>query len=109
MNHTAGPWKALHQFAISVIHGPNGEHIADTGAWRDDEHPEMRANAELIASAPELLSENERLKARVKELTEVLEEVQCDLRPGFSEIAAAVLKRRADAELFRRDLPDTGD
>lgn len=53
--HTPGPWKHSWQPRLSVIHGPNGEHIADTGAWRDDEHPEMRANGDLLAAAPDLL------------------------------------------------------
>lgn len=48
--HTPEPWEAQWQPRLSVIHGPEGEHIADTGCWRDDEHPEMRANAERIVA-----------------------------------------------------------
>ena len=51
---TPGPWEAFHQLRLSIIRGQDGEHIADTGSWRDDEIPELRANAHLIAAAPEL-------------------------------------------------------
>ena len=49
-DHTPEPWTAESQPRLSIIHGPNGEHIADTGCWRDDEHPEMRANAARIVA-----------------------------------------------------------
>ena len=49
-DHTPEPWTEQSQPRLSVIHGPGGEHIADTGCWRNDEHPEMRANAARIVA-----------------------------------------------------------
>ena len=60
--HTPGPWTVNDQLTFLIIHGPEGEHIAETGAWRHDvcqisnrKRAEMQANARLIAAAPELL------------------------------------------------------
>ena len=69
--HTPGPWKHTYMPRLSVIHGPNGEHVADTGAWRDDEHPEMRANAHLIAAAPDLLEALELLHDETRDYVEI--------------------------------------
>ncbi len=89
--HTPGPWKHTYMPRLSVIHGPNGEHVADTGAWRDDEHPEMRANAHLIAAAPDLLEALEVLIANA--------EVNYDARQwldGKAKARAAIAKAKGE-------------
>ncbi len=60
MGYTPGPWeiesgnKSMHH---SVIRGAEREHVADTSPnWLHSDPLEMsRANAQLIAAAPELL------------------------------------------------------
>jgi hypothetical protein len=66
--HTPGPWHLARPWTIREpnghdltripIHGPKGEHIADCLEWDGDlpeNKDEIRANARLIAAAPELL------------------------------------------------------
>lgn len=62
--HTPGPWthynaKLRPQFSVRVneIHGPNGEVIVQWGGFdaADGKKPEIKANARLIAAAPDLL------------------------------------------------------
>ena len=81
--HTPGPWVSDFSFGeysegkiratcinehcntIAMIHGQNW------GAWRlaeDNGDAEFETNARLIAAAPSLLAEVERLQARVAEL-----------------------------------------
>lgn len=58
--HTPGPWKRNH---LTVTAVSNGVHIADAsppnkairGAEREEEMEYCRANAQLMATAPELL------------------------------------------------------
>lgn len=59
MNHTPGPWRTT---GLNVRAGDALICYA-TNHWADDETPEneRQANADLIASAPELLAALERL------------------------------------------------
>jgi len=50
--HTPGPWH-LHDMEQFTICGPNYKAVAETKTRRSDD--ECRANARLIAAAPELL------------------------------------------------------
>ena len=62
--HTPGPWTddtltnqnpTFSNGAMRIVTG-DGARIAFLPMWQDDEHQEARANARLIAAAPELLS-----------------------------------------------------
>jgi hypothetical protein len=58
-NHTPGPWALLDRAENSrtLTHITNGAHIVCTlGTTRTDGSPNHSANANLIASAPDLLS-----------------------------------------------------
>lgn len=58
-NHTPGPWALLDRDENSrtLTHITNGAHIVCTlGTTRTDGSPNHSANANLIASAPDLLS-----------------------------------------------------
>lgn len=76
--HTPGPWLYVHGYIVEKM--GNGEIYAIAKlltAWDDDE---AKANARLIAAAPEtakerdeLKKENEELKSRIKELEDEVE------------------------------------
>lgn len=73
MKHTKGPWKVSsnepsNEYACVILEGEYNGIIAkaELSVYHDTETAE--ANAKLIASAPELLEENERLN---RDLTEV--------------------------------------
>ena len=55
--HTPGPWVITIGTGTlnESIRGPNDEGIAQTGCWHREHRPEAIANAQLIASAPDLL------------------------------------------------------
>jgi hypothetical protein len=58
-NHTPGPWALLDRAENSrtLTHITNGAHIVCTlGTTRTDGSPNHSANANLLASAPDLLS-----------------------------------------------------
>lgn len=86
--HTPGPWSANDQLTFVIIHGPKGEHIADTGAWRDDEKIEMQANALLIAESPNLLAALEGLLAENSVAT--LEEAAREYPHGKEDVASVL-------------------
>lgn len=64
--HTPGPWEVLGKQGTCVWAG--NEIIAQMTNPRS-RHRQARADAVLMASAPALLAENERLRARVAELS----------------------------------------
>ena len=86
--HTSGPWRVgrdivsddFHSFpnTVEVCAGPKGNTtyiaLVDSAAG-DSIDDECRANARLIASAPDLLAERDRLKATNAELVRALERV----------------------------------
>lgn len=56
-NFTAGPWHyggSNPQFRRQFVYGPDGHMIADAGGIEKRTEAESRANADLIAAAPEL-------------------------------------------------------
>lgn len=61
--HTPGPWtdvvQTLHDEAVVVEEwrGPHNERRGICSLYGDKESPETKANAKLIAAAPELLAE----------------------------------------------------
>ena len=68
--HTPGPWH-VGMKPGPIIYGPKGEWIADI-QHSMLELDENRANVALIASAPGLLAERDRLKESNAELREVV-------------------------------------
>ena len=67
MAHTKGPWHAVTRGTDGRIIGPDGEFVADTDSRGKRPHLEEEANALLIASAPSLLAERDRLRAALAE------------------------------------------
>lgn len=65
MNHTPGPWEVDENDLMIFSAGGNGKRIADTMPHDEDDMPddEWRANAVLIAAAPELLAALEAMLA----------------------------------------------
>ena len=78
--HTPGPWAVTDEddfngLAIEAA-GREGEYVPVARVPVDyDDRPEREANAALIARAPEMAAEIERLTARVDELEEALERI----------------------------------
>ncbi len=54
---TPGPWRVelMKRTTGWLIHGPQGESITDGPIWTESFAKESRANAHLIAAAPDLL------------------------------------------------------
>ena len=85
--HTPGPWEVMgagpmnYPYAIRASHVPLDKPgaIRDITRWGAISMPsssEGRANAALIAAAPSLLAENQRLRAQVAGLREALEHLE---------------------------------
>jgi hypothetical protein len=94
--HTPGPWRR-------VCHRDGSESIEGSGniaiVWLHPTRKHNSANAALIARAPELLAENERLK-------EALEVAKCDLfNAGYDPTGEAVC--RIESALSRTE-PEQG-
>lgn len=88
--HTPGPWKVTKAHSGSMAIGAST--LDDQGLicvlaqWRK----EHEANARLIASAPELKAENERLKKRIQDL-EFMNEKQYSLNLDYLKSVNAEL------------------
>lgn len=101
VKHTPGPW-VLEYFGADGIerkdaqtvvasyegrHGENGEAIAEVFRWaagNNSPHPEARANADLIAAAPDLL-------AACKSAANLLHRLGgANHDPEYSELLAAI-------------------
>ena len=56
--HTPGPWSVepLKRTTGWLIHGPQGESITDGPIWTEHFAAESKANAHLVAAAPDLLA-----------------------------------------------------
>jgi hypothetical protein len=67
MPHTPGPWKAERHGACGafIIDGEHWQDVGIASVNRYDRH-DVEANARLIAAAPELLAECERLVKIIK-------------------------------------------
>ena len=69
MTHTKGEWKIeipFQEWATQIdIFGPKREHIGSVGLFSDKE--EQKANAQLIASAPDLLEACKSVLSALKE------------------------------------------
>jgi len=70
MQHTPGPWRVVRQNPSPttgewMISGARPGYLAEV---RDCGSGDVRANAELIASAPDLLIENMKLKAAIERM-----------------------------------------
>ncbi len=93
---TPGPWSLLPARTLVNVKGPRGEQICQL-------RKEAEANAKLIAAAPEVAAECDRLKALVTELVGVMEshwiEVHdYDWREGTYYPAIAKAKAATDME-----------
>jgi len=81
--HTAGPWKTnfSNLFGKWTVFDPFNSIIAELPGKKtlinDDE---MGANADLIASAPDMAAEIERLKAINKTLVEIMKDIKYKLK-----------------------------
>lgn len=96
--HTAGPWH-IGMNPGPFVYGPKGEEIARVNSELN-ERSENSANAALIASAPDLLDENQRLREALFMLTDHA----CETHPHFEsprgqeDIARAVVALGDDAK-----------
>ena len=78
MAHTPGPWSIQYQRGLKAdayrIMARNGEWTVCLGPnWHAEHAIENLANADLIAAAPEMVAERDRLKALVAELAGALD------------------------------------
>lgn len=80
---TPGPWTIHNETEIHPENDPNGYHvIADIDPDTDCKGAERKANAQLIAAAPELLE-------NLQQLCELLESIGHDVTPARQAIAKA--------------------
>lgn len=70
--HTPGPWRVYPHGSSVPAYDVCDRIVADVITGRSAHQGPSDADAQLIASAPDLLADNERLKARVAELEEML-------------------------------------
>lgn len=87
MKHTQGPWytTASGRNRSWTILGPDGECIAETGAWQPDYHEEMIANARLIAEAGTVAHETGRTPRQLAEDVILWRSIAMEATPGGSE------------------------
>lgn len=83
--HTPGPWIAEHYTPDVVT--PQGEVIAKCGDSVMLTMEERKANARLIAAAPETAAERHRLKEQRDDLLEVLEILVCQATDACGAVA----------------------
>lgn len=103
MSHTPGPWRYYDEFILAGGEGRKGKVICEAQHFHFETDKEALANARLIASAPDLLKENEALKKINAEMLEVVREAAhcvhcvcgaCPPAPcDTSEKAKAILKK----------------
>ena len=72
--HTPGPWRVYQGFVHPNFSGPSPSTTNGDYAICEPLGPNKDANARLIAAAPELLAENERLKAKLDGLRKLCAE-----------------------------------
>lgn len=81
MSNTQGPWKYSKVTNGYYISGTDSLYIADVHSWsgRDENEPETKANAQLIAAAPEmrevldlLIKDNKLMNAMSREQVQAL-------------------------------------
>lgn len=53
--HTPGPWRSVNNYVVSIIEGGSKMHRVTIARCVYGSGPEERANARLIAAAPEML------------------------------------------------------
>jgi hypothetical protein len=91
--HTPGPWTTVcNARGTHGVYGPDNEYVAETlaphlAATRTE--AEIAANAALIASAPDLLAENARLRTALTSALAILVQLQDAGHPVHVEIAEA--------------------
>lgn len=71
--HTPGPWYPV-EYA-GFWHIQKADFYTEADVLNEDHYREAEANAKLCASAPDLLSENQKLKQTNRELLEALERI----------------------------------
>ena len=81
--HTPGPW-AVNEHN-DITHAQNGQVAWVRYTYEQWLKETDLANAKLIASAPDLLAERDRLKAENRRLNEALDEVR-DLIDGYVDV-----------------------
>ncbi len=90
MKHTTGPWNSTRPIPennefLRFVRSPTFEHIAYICALGEDTR-EARANAHLIAAAPDLLAALEYLRECIENGTE----------PAMSAVNAAISKAKGE-------------
>ena len=90
--HTPSPWTVTHEddFDGLVIEaaGREGEYVPVARVPVDyDDRPEREANARLIARAPEMAAEIERLYAENEKLRAALDEAQREITQLYEDAA----------------------
>lgn len=102
--HTPGPWEVKYfdgGECLAVIHYDQRvgfalrRQVADCGPWGEREQ-ENEANATLIARAPDLLAENERLRAINAKLLEACEAIRKHMRDRTYGVRVPVLEQMLD-------------
>lgn len=89
--HTPGPWR-ITNYGEKFIHIEGGMNGICRIPHEGKSIEENEANARLIASAPDLLIERDRLKAVNAELLEALKEADIDLNSNQIETARKRIK-----------------
>ena len=101
MPHTPGPWsidKRIPREAIARVRSKDGDPIADVfgidmGNADDNEtQDEAKANALLIATAPELLA----LLAKTSRMIQLAMQTNPELSATYEEIRAAITKAKGN-------------
>lgn len=102
--HTPGPWQVdrnnCHTGEIATLHHCLNNDWVEI--WSPDwpmEYATQEANANLIAAAPDLLSENTALRERVRVLKEALQALtyyhdKCGMESSYGQMAHAALQEK---------------
>lgn len=93
--HTFGPWTCTRSM---LVYGQGGELKPAVAAVLEHcvSGDEARANAALIAAAPEMFDELARLVVAIERAAEMIEEIDLTAYVGLSETIAVIRKARGE-------------
>jgi hypothetical protein len=109
--HTAGPWEGLYddEDEVPEMHGPHGHVITEDGSfelavvWANEVGLDVaKANAFLMASAPDLLEALEKLASAVLML--VTGNESPGLTAAFNAAQAAIAKAKGEVAAARQQV-----